>query len=113
MGNLSREAEACLWNERFFEDLLKSHQLDNFAMDTTQTTAISAVQASYGVRAAAIINLTTSGTTARMLAKYRPNCPIVSVTRFPQVARQLQLHRGVIPLLYKGMCRISSYSFRP
>merc|ERR1711971_392129 len=101
MGNLSREAEACLWNERFFEDLLKSHQLDNFAMDTTQTTAISAVQASYGVRAAAIINLTTSGTTARMLAKYRPNCPIVSVTRFPQVARQLHLHRGVIPLLYK------------
>merc|ERR1740122_834964 len=101
MGNLSREAEACLWNERFFEDLLKSHQLDNFAMDTTQTTAISAVQASYGVRAAAIISLTTSGTTARMLAKYRPNCPIVSVTRFPQVARQLQLHRGVIPLLYK------------
>merc|ERR1711971_62210 len=101
MGNLSREAEACLWNERFFEDLLKSHQLDNFAMDTTQTTAISAVQASYGVRAAAIINLTTSGTTARMLAKYRPNCPIESVTRFPQVARQLHLHRGVIPLLYK------------
>jgi len=101
MGNLSREAEACLWNERFFEDLLKSHQLDNFAMDTTQTTAISAVQACYGVRAAAIINLTTSGTTSRMLAKYRPHCPIVSVTRFPQVARQLQLHRGVIPLLYK------------
>merc|ERR1719330_1824834 len=101
MGNLSREAEACLWNERFFEDLLKSHQLDNAVMDTTQTTAISAVQASYGVRAAAIINLTSSGTTARMLAKYRPNCPIVSVTRFPQVARQLQLHRGVIPLLYK------------
>merc|ERR1711990_1132975 len=95
MGNLSREAEACLWNERFFEDLLKSHQLDNAFMDTTQTTAISAVQASYGVRAAAIINLTASGTTARLLAKYRPNCPIVSVTRFPQVARQLQLHRGV------------------
>merc|ERR1712213_86881 len=101
MANLSREAESCLWNERFFEDLLKSHQLDNAAMDTTQATAISAVQASYGVRASAIINLTTSGNTARMLAKYRPHCPIVSVTRCPQVARQLQLHRGVIPLLYK------------
>lgn len=102
MANLSREAEACLWNEKFFDDLLKSHQLDNAAMDTTQATAISAVQASYGVRAAAIINLTTSGTTAKMCAKFRPHCPIVSVTRFPQVARQLQLHRGVIPLLYKG-----------
>merc|ERR1712241_959592 len=101
MANLSREAEACLWNERFFEDLLKSHQLDNAAMDTTQATAIAAVQASYGVKAAAIINLTSTGTTARLCAKYRPPCPIVSVTRFPQVARQLQLHRGVIPLLYK------------
>ena len=59
MANLSREAESCLWNERFFEDLLKSHLLDNEAMDTTQATAVSAVQASYGVKAAAIINLTS------------------------------------------------------
>merc|ERR1711992_429961 len=39
MANLSREAESCLWNERFFDDLIKSHQLDNEAMDTTQATA--------------------------------------------------------------------------
>merc|ERR1711976_216216 len=101
MANLSREAESCLWNQRFFEDLQRSHQLDNEAMDTTQATAIAAVQASYGVKAAAIINLTSTGATAKLCAKYRPPCPIVSVTRFPQVARQLQLHRGVIPLLYK------------
>lgn len=70
-------------------------------MDTTQTTAVSAVQASYGLRASAIITLTTSGTTAKMCAKYRPKCPVVAVTRFPQVARQLQLHRGVVPLYYR------------
>ena len=28
MANLSREAEACLWNERFFEDLVRSVRLD-------------------------------------------------------------------------------------
>ena len=71
-------------------------------MDITQATAISAVQASYGVRASAIITLTTTGTTAKMCAKYRPHCPIISVTRDAQVGRQLQLHRGVIPLLFKG-----------
>lgn len=71
-------------------------------MDNTQTIAIAAVQASYGLRAAAIVVLTTSGTTPKMCAKYRPHCPIIAVTRFPQVARQLQLHRGVIPLYYKG-----------
>ena len=71
-------------------------------MDSTMATAVSAVQASYGVRAAAIVALTTSGTTARSLAKFRPECPIVAVTRNAQVGRQLQLHRGVLPLLYKG-----------
>merc|ERR1712142_337830 len=69
MANLSREAESCLWNERFFEDLQRSHQLDNEAMDTTQATAIAAVQASYGVKAAAIINLTSTGATAKLCAK--------------------------------------------
>ena len=38
-----------------------------------------------------------------MCAKYHPRCPIVAVTRFDQVARQLQLHRGVLPLYYTGM----------
>ena len=94
MANLSREAEACLWNERSFDDLLQSvrkkyqsyiifiifvnqffliqHRLDNFAMDTTQSIALSAVQASYSVKAAAIVVLTTSGVTAKMCSKYHP-----------------------------------------
>merc|ERR1719414_759373 len=100
MANLSREAESCLWNERFFDDLVKSQRLEDEAMDTTQATAIAAVQASYGVKAAAIINLTSTGATAKLCAKYHPRCPIVAVTRFDQVARQLQLHRGVLPLYY-------------
>merc|ERR1712226_180870 len=100
MANLSREAEACLWNERFFEDLVKSDRLEGAVMDNTQCIAMAAVQASYSVKAAAIVTLTTSGETAKMCAKYHPRCPIVAVTRFDQVARQLQLHRGVLPLYY-------------
>ena len=60
------------------------------------------MQASYIAQAAAIVAITTSGRTARICAKYRPQCPIVAVTRFTQVARQMQLHRGIIPLYYKG-----------
>lgn len=101
MASLSREAEACMWNERFFEDLMRSHRLSNCKMDTTQTTAISAVQASYLSRAAAIVTLTSSGMTAQLCAKYRPHCPIVAVTRNAMVGRQMQLFRGIIPLLYK------------
>merc|ERR1712088_73079 len=47
MASLSREAEACLWNSRFFEELMRSDQALAGAMDATKTTSVSAVQASY------------------------------------------------------------------
>merc|ERR1712165_293106 len=102
MASLSREAEACLWNSRFFEELMRSDQALAGAMDATKTTSVSAVQASYISQAAAIVAITTSGRTAKICAKFRPQCPIIAVTRFPQVARQMQLHRGILPLFYKG-----------
>ena len=57
-------------------------------------------QAAYLCRAAAIIAITTTGKTANVCAKYRPLCPIIAVTRFPQAGRQMHLHRGTFPLLY-------------
>ena len=74
---------------------------DSGACDNTTTTAISGVMASYKSKASAIIVLTTSGATSHLVSKYRPQCPILTVTRFDQVARQLQLYRGCIPLLYE------------
>merc|ERR1711962_215302 len=98
MAKISKEAEACMWNERFFEDLLRAE--GNFGYDSTVTTAISTVLASYKCRASAIVVLTTSGKTAHIISKYRPLCPILAVTRFDQVGRQMQLYRGLIPLYY-------------
>ncbi|XP_037532554.1 pyruvate kinase PKM-like [Nematolebias whitei] len=37
---------------------------------------------------------------AHLLSRYRPRCPIIGVTRSPQVARQSQLLRGVFPALF-------------
>jgi pyruvate kinase len=51
--------------------------------------------------AAAIITPTVSGHTARTVAKYRPQAPIVAVTPSPMVQRQLCLYWGVYPLLAK------------
>ena len=51
--------------------------------------------------ATAILTPTVSGYTARMVAKYRPQMPIVAVTPNPKVQRQLCLHWGVHPLLAK------------
>jgi hypothetical protein len=41
---------------------------------------MSAVEASFKAPASAIIVLTTSGNTARLVSKYRPRCPILAVT---------------------------------
>ncbi len=51
------------------------------------------------IQAAAIITPTSSGYTARMVARYRPEAPIVAVTPNPSVQRRLTLYWGVCPLL--------------
>merc|ERR1712112_783659 len=83
MAKISREAESCAWNERFFEDMMRAESRDKSDFDNTSSTAMTAVLASYKCKAAAIVVLTTSGTTSHMVSKYKPHCPILSVTRFP------------------------------
>lgn len=51
------------------------------------------------LNAAAIITVTKSGRTARMVSKYRPSCPIIGSCLTEKVYRQLALSWGVIPML--------------
>ncbi|EGX54054.1 Pyruvate kinase [Orbilia oligospora] len=68
--------------------------------ETNETCAIAAVNASLEQQAAAIVVLSTSGNTARLLSKYRPTCPILMVTRNAAAARRAHLYRGVYPFQY-------------
>ena len=38
MTSLAREAESCMWSERFFEDILRANALADEIMDVTHTT---------------------------------------------------------------------------
>ena len=49
--------------------------------------------------AAAIVTVTKSGRTAKMISKYRPNCTIVGECLTEKVCRQLNLEWGVEPVL--------------
>ncbi|KAI9796747.1 MAG: Pyruvate kinase [Piccolia ochrophora] len=69
-------------------------------VSTTESCAIAAVSCSLEQNAGCILVLTTSGTTARLIAKYRPVCPIVMVTRNARAARYSHLYRGVYPFLF-------------
>lgn len=68
--------------------------------ETGETIAIAAVSASFEQQARAIIVLSISGSTARLVSKYRPNCPILMVTRNDKSARYSHLYRGVYPFIY-------------
>jgi pyruvate kinase len=46
--------------------------------ETTETVALAAVAAAAEQNASAIVVLSTSGNTARLVSKYRPNVPIVT-----------------------------------
>lgn len=97
MHRLCREAEACIFYMPLFNEL---RAVTPRPTDTTETLASSAVNASLEHDAAAIIVLTTSGNSARLVAKYRPRVPIITITRYPQVARQCHLYRGCYPIVY-------------
>ncbi|TMS10408.1 Pyruvate kinase PKM [Larimichthys crocea] len=94
---ICREAEAAIFHQQLFEEL---RRLTPLSSDPTEVTAIGAVESSFKCCAGAIIVLTTSGRAAHLLSRYRPRCPIISITRTPQVARQSQLLRGVFPVLF-------------
>lgn len=97
MHSICREAEAAIFHQQLFEEL---RRLTPLSSDPTEVTAIGAVESSFKCGAGAIIVLTTTGRSAHLLSRYRPRCPIIAVTRSPQVARQSQLLRGVFPVLF-------------
>lgn len=97
MHKICREAEAAIFHRQLFDDL--RHAISRVA-DTHETTAIAAVAASFTAGAACIICLTHTGKTAEAVARFRPRCPIIVITRDARVARQMHLYRGCFPLVY-------------
>lgn len=75
--------------------------LNAFSMkEVTVTNAIShaTCTTAQGLGASAIITATSSGYTARMVSKYRPEAPIIAFTPDERVVRKLALVWGVYPV---------------
>ncbi|KAJ9579833.1 hypothetical protein L9F63_004505, partial [Diploptera punctata] len=98
MANICKEAEAAIWQRQLFQELCTQSGWNDCKV--AHTVAIAAVEASAKCLAAAIIVITTSGRSAHLIAKYRPRCPIIAVTRYAQTARQCHLFRAILPLHY-------------
>ena len=76
--------------------LQRSALYDNIT--TTAAISHASAQIAHELGAAAIIAVTHSGYTARMISKYRPGTPVIAVTPCEKTARQAQLLWGVAPL---------------
>lgn len=67
--------------------------------DFAEAISYSACRTSNVLNAKAIVAATTSGSTAKLISKYRPKCPIIAITPNEYVLRSLNLTFGIIPKL--------------
>ncbi|XP_072939865.1 uncharacterized protein [Epargyreus clarus] len=99
LASACKEAEACIWSKQIFNDFTDKTPIP---CEQATATAIAAVLAAQRTMAAAIIVITTSGKSAHTVSKYKPRCPVIGVTRYPPIGRQMHLWRGIMPVIYEG-----------
>lgn len=97
MGALAVEAEAQLSEYGYLQHILKEP-----AHAVTDAVTQAAITLADHLEAAALITLTESGIAARSMSKYRPDCPILAVTVWPEIVRKLSMNWGVTAILFEG-----------
>ncbi|MBQ1275245.1 MAG: pyruvate kinase [Cellulosilyticum sp.] len=82
-------------------DYVKRFKEKGGDLSANVTSAIShaTCTTAHDLNAAAIVTVTKSGRTARMISKFRPSCPILGCTTSESVYRHMSLMWGVRPLL--------------
>ncbi len=69
--------------------------------DVTNAISHASCTTAYEVGASAIIAVTQTGNTARMISKFRPSMPIIGCSPDEKVLRQLNMSWGLIPILVR------------
>jgi len=90
MAQIALEAEATLP----YEEILTNKGKD-LQPQTDDAISYAACHTARQLGAAAIIAFTSSGSTARRVAKYRPSVPILAITPSQAIQRQMSLSWGV------------------
>ncbi len=91
MTRIAVETEKSLQDERNLDDIVTKRSITNAIGYSTCKTA-------HDLNATSIITSTRSGYTARMVARYRPQCQVVAATPSERTLKKLLLVWGVIPV---------------
>lgn len=94
MRRIIEKTENSINYRRRLNDLSETVQRD----DISDAIAFSAAKVASDVNASCIACLTSSGSTARRIAKYRPEIPILAITSSKRVQNLCELLWGVEPL---------------
>lgn len=83
-----------------YQDFFYLHSRRDYH-DISSAVALSAVKTAYNAKAKAIFAYTSSGFTARLVSRLRPEMPIIALTQNIRVYHQLSFNWGVIPFYVK------------
>lgn len=81
------------YKQRFF------NSKKNYSSDITEAVCHATCTTAYDLEAKAILTVTKSGRSARMISRFRPDCMIIAGCTEEKVCRQLNLSWGVTPIL--------------
>ena len=89
------ESESSINYKTFIKDISKKK------LNTAQSISHAACSVATKQGIKKIITMTHSGSTARMVSRYRPGAEIIAMTPFKEICRQLGIIWGVRPLLVR------------
>ncbi|CBH16548.1 pyruvate kinase 1, putative [Trypanosoma brucei gambiense DAL972] len=97
MARICVEAQSATHDTVMFNSI---KNLQKIPMCPEEAVCSSAVASAFEVQAKAMLVLSNTGRSARLISKYRPNCPIICVTTRLQTCRQLNVTRSVVSVFY-------------
>jgi pyruvate kinase len=92
-------AEVAEETERILES---RYQFMGLKKNIPEAISFGAISLARDLQVKAFLIPTTSGSTARMIARYRPACPIIAISPEPRTVKTLCLVWGVYPVPVKG-----------
>jgi pyruvate kinase len=98
MAKIAVSTESAIHYKKRFNQMEPSETILNVPNAISRATCTTA----HDLNAAAIITLTESGSTARMISKFRPQCTIIGCTTNEKVCRQLSMSWGITPVLFEA-----------
>ncbi len=94
LDRIARTTEPYIDESRFLNE-----SMSDLLPGTAAAISRAACWLAIDLQAAAVVATSSSGSTARLVARFRPPCPIIGLTDRIETQRQLSLSWGVIPQL--------------